>query len=66
MYPFGVYYGDEPSVFDLAADYVFLHSNGRRPKSSEAGTVNAVMALAAGEIDEPSFSNRMKNKSIIF
>ncbi|UZJ40348.1 hypothetical protein OO006_08180 [Prosthecochloris sp. SCSIO W1101] len=50
----------------MAAAYVFLHSNGWQLKSSQAEAVDAVLGLAAGEIDEPGFSNRMKNKSVIF
>ncbi|TLU83272.1 MAG: type II toxin-antitoxin system death-on-curing family toxin [Chlorobium sp.] len=47
------------------ASYVFLNINGWQLISSEAEAVNAVLALAAGEIDEPSFSGWLKNKSVI-
>ena len=47
------------------AAYVFLHSNGWQLKSSEAEAVNVILALAAGEIDEPGFSRWLKNKSVI-
>lgn len=82
------HYGDEPSVFDLAAAYaygiirnhpfvdgnkrtgflaayVFLNINGWQLNSSEVEAVNAVLALAEGEIDEPGFSSWLKNKSVI-
>ncbi|UZJ42452.1 type II toxin-antitoxin system death-on-curing family toxin [Prosthecochloris sp. SCSIO W1101] len=55
--------GNERTGF-LAA-YVFLYSNGWQLRSSEAEAVNAVLALAAGEIDEPGFSGWLKNKSVI-
>lgn len=47
------------------ASYVFLHINGWQLKASEVEAVNAVLALAAGEIDEPGFSGWLKNKSVI-
>jgi death-on-curing protein len=47
------------------ASYVFLNINGWQLISSEAEAVNAVLALAAGEIDESSFSSWLKNKSVI-
>jgi death-on-curing protein len=47
------------------AAYVFLNINGWQLRSSEVEAVNAVLALAAGEIDEPGFSNWLKNKSVI-
>ncbi|MCX6178642.1 MAG: type II toxin-antitoxin system death-on-curing family toxin [Chlorobiales bacterium] len=45
--------------------YVFLNINGWDLRSSEVEAVNAVIDLAAGEIDEPSFSEWLKNKSVI-
>ena len=45
--------------------YVFLHMNGWQLKSSEAEAVNMILALAAGEIDEPGFSSWLKDKSVI-
>lgn len=47
------------------ASYVFLHINGLQLKASEVEAVNAVLALAAGDIDEPGFSGWLKNKSVI-
>jgi death-on-curing protein len=81
-------YGDEPSVFDLAAayaygiirdhpfvdgnkrtgfltSYVFLHINGWQLRASEVEAVHTVLFLAAGEIDEPGFSNWLKSNSSI-
>ncbi|NEX13155.1 MAG: type II toxin-antitoxin system death-on-curing family toxin [Prosthecochloris sp.] len=46
------------------AAYVFLNINGWQLKSSEAEAVNAVVDLAAGKVDEPSFSIWLKNKSV--
>ncbi len=46
--------------------YVFLHSNGWKLRSIEVDAVNAVLDLAAGEIDEPFFSEWLKNKSVIW
>ena len=45
--------------------YVFLSINGWDLRSSEVEAVNVVIDLAAGEMDEPSFSNWLKNKSVI-
>ena len=45
--------------------YVFLHINGWELRSIEVEAVNAVLDLAAGEMDEPRFSNWLKNKSVI-
>ena len=45
--------------------YVFLHINGWELRSSEVEAVTTVMDLAAGEMDEPGFSNWLKEKSII-
>jgi death-on-curing protein len=82
------HYGDKPSVFDLAAAYVygiirnhpfvdgnkrtgflaayvFMNINGWQLKSSEIDAVNAVLALAAGEMDEAGFSNWLKSNSVI-
>jgi len=47
------------------AAYVFLNINGWELMSSEAEAVHAVLSLAAGEMDEPRFSNWLKNKSVI-
>ena len=47
------------------AAYVFLHINGWELRSSEVEAVNTVMDLAAGEMDEPGFSNWLKSKSVI-
>ena len=47
------------------AAYVFLNINGWQLRASEVEAVNAVWALAAGEIEEPGFSNWLKNKSVI-
>jgi death-on-curing protein len=47
------------------AAYVFLHINGWELRSSEVEAVNTVMDLAAGEMDEPGFSNWLKDKSVI-
>ena len=81
-------YGDEHSVFDLAAAYaygivrnhpfvdgnkrtgflaayVFLNSNGWQLRASEVDAVNAVLALAADEMDELGFSNWLKSNSVI-
>jgi len=46
------------------AAYVFLHMNGWQLKSSEAEAINAILNLAAGEIDEPGFSGWLKDKSV--
>jgi death on curing protein len=46
------------------AAYVFLNINGWELMLSEAEAINAVLALAAGEMDEPYFSNCLKNKSV--
>ncbi len=45
--------------------YVFLHINGWELRSKEVEAVNAVLDLAAGEMDEPFFSEWLKNKSVI-
>jgi death-on-curing protein len=45
--------------------YVFLSINGWELRSSEVEAVNAVMDLAAGAMDEPGFSDWLKNKSVI-
>ncbi len=45
--------------------YVFLHINGWELRSREVEAVNAVLDLAAGEMDEPIFSEWLKNKSVI-
>ena len=45
--------------------YVFLHINGWELRSKEVETVNAVLDLAAGEMDEPFFSEWLKSKSVI-
>ncbi|NTW82795.1 MAG: type II toxin-antitoxin system death-on-curing family toxin [Chlorobiaceae bacterium] len=45
--------------------YVFLHINDWQLRASEVEAVKAVLALAAGEIDEPGFSNWLKSNSII-
>ena len=45
--------------------YVFLNINGWDLRSSEVEAVTTVMDLAAGEMDEPGFSNWLKSKSVI-
>ena len=45
------------------AAYVFLDLNGWELAASEAEAVNAVMALAAGEMDETGFSVWLKDNS---
>ena len=45
--------------------YVFLSINGWDLRSSEVEAVNAVIDLAAGDMDEPGFSDWLKNKSVI-
>jgi death-on-curing protein len=45
--------------------YVFLNINGCELRLSEAEAFAAVMALAAGEIDESTFSSRLKDASVI-
>ena len=45
--------------------YVFLNINGWELRSSEVEAVNAVLNLAAGEMDEPFFSDWLKNKAVI-
>ena len=45
--------------------YVFLNINGWELRSREVEAVNAVIDLAAGEMDEPCFSDWLKNKSVI-
>ena len=45
--------------------YVFLNINGWELRSREVEAVNAVLDLAAGEMDEPCFSEWLKNKSVI-
>ena len=45
--------------------YVFLSINGWELRASEVEAVNTVMDLAAGEMDEPSFSIWLKEKSVI-
>lgn len=47
------------------AAYVFLNINGWQLNSSEVEAVNAVLALAGGEIDETGFSSWLKDKSVI-
>lgn len=47
------------------AAYVFLNINGWELMLSEAEAINAVLALAAGEMDEPRFSNWLKKRSVI-
>ncbi|WP_076791451.1 type II toxin-antitoxin system death-on-curing family toxin [Chlorobium sp. KB01] len=45
--------------------YVFLTINGWELRSGEVETFKAVFDLAAGEMDEPSFSDWLKNNSVI-
>ena len=45
--------------------YVFLHINGWDLRSREVEAVNAVLDLTAGKMDEPFFSEWLKNKSVI-
>jgi death on curing protein len=47
------------------AAYVFLDLNGWELMSSEAEAVAAVLALAAGEMDEAGFADWLKTKSVI-
>ncbi|MFZ2445150.1 MAG: type II toxin-antitoxin system death-on-curing family toxin [Syntrophobacteraceae bacterium] len=47
------------------AAYVFLDLNGWELTASEAEAVVAVLALAAGEMDEAGFSDWLKSKSLI-
>ncbi len=54
---------DDNKHSGFLAAYVFLNINGWKLILSEAEAVNAVLALAAGEMDEPCFSNWLKNKS---
>ncbi len=46
------------------AAYVFLDLNGWELRAKEADAVAAVMALAAGEMDEASFSGWIKTNSV--
>ena len=55
--------GNKRTAFLVA--YVFLSINGWDLRSREVEAVNAVIDLAAGEMDEPDFSTWLKNKSII-
>ena len=45
--------------------YVFLSINGWDMMSSEVEAVNVVLDMAAGEMDEPSFSDWLKKKSVV-
>jgi len=45
--------------------YVFLNINGWELRSGEVETINAVLDFAAGEMDEPCFSDWLKNNSVI-
>lgn len=47
------------------AAYVFLDLNGWELKASEAAAVAAVLALATKEMDEPAFSDWLKDHSLI-
>ena len=47
------------------AAYVSLNINGWELRSTEVEAVNAVIDLAAGEMDEPGFSDWLKNKSFM-
>ena len=47
------------------AAYVFLDLNGWELMASEAEAGAAVMALAASEMDEAGFADRLKTKSVI-
>jgi len=47
------------------ASYVFLNINGWQLRASEVEAVHAVLALAAGEMDEPGFSSWLKNRSVL-
>ncbi len=55
--------GNKRTAFLVA--YVFLSINGWDLRSREVEAVNAVIDLAAGEMDEPCFSDWLKNKSVI-
>ncbi|RXK84575.1 type II toxin-antitoxin system death-on-curing family toxin [Chlorobaculum sp. 24CR] len=46
------------------AVYVFLTINGWQLRSSEAEAVHAVLALAAGEMDEAGFSSWLQSRSV--
>ena len=45
--------------------YVFLNINGWELRSREVEAVNAVLDLAAGKMNEPCFSDWLKNNSVI-
>ena len=47
------------------AAYVSLNINGWELRSTEVEAVNAVIDLAAGEMDEPGFSAWLKAKSVM-
>lgn len=47
------------------AAYVFLDINGWELRATEADAVAAVLALAAGEMDEAGFSDWAKTNSVI-
>jgi len=47
------------------AAYVFLDLNGWELRAAEADAVTAVVALAAGEMDEAGFSEWIKGNSVV-
>ena len=59
-------HGGSPGIRDAGflAAYVFLDLNGWELVASEAEALSAVMALAAGEMDEAGFSDWLKDNSL--
>ncbi|TNJ34117.1 type II toxin-antitoxin system death-on-curing family toxin [Prosthecochloris vibrioformis] len=47
------------------AAYVFLNINGWQLRASEVEAITVILDVAAGDIDEPTFSRWLKNKSVI-
>jgi death-on-curing protein len=47
------------------AAYVFIYLNGWELVAPEAEAVVAVLALAAGEMDEAGFSNWLASNSVV-
>jgi len=47
------------------AAYVFLNINGWQLRASEVEAITVILDVAAGSIDEPTFSRWLKNKSVI-
>jgi death-on-curing protein len=50
---------------EFLAAYVFLDLNGWELRATEADAVAAVLALAAGEMDEAGFSEWVESNSVI-